>query len=154
MMNETAEKMKSGSTKVYPALPRVGVGAVVIHEGKILLVKRGADPGRGLWAIPGGTLRLGEKLTDCAARELLEETGITAAIGECIYVFDLIERDEGGKVRFHFIIVDFASTYVSGEPCGADDAEEARWFMPDDLADRTVSQNTLKALHSIGFLQE
>ena len=136
----------------YPETPRIGVGAIAIHEGKILLVKRGIAPGKGLWAIPGGTLKLGETLKECAARELLEETGITAAIGDCIYVFDLIERDEAGKIRFHFAVLDFAALYVSGEARGADDAEEAAWFFPEDLANIPISGNTVKALHAIGFL--
>ena len=144
--------MNSENTNAYPAGPRVGVGAMVIHEGKILLVKRGVEPGKGLWAIPGGTLHLGETLRQCAAREILEETGITVAVGECIYVFDLIERDEAGKIKFHFVVVDFAALYVSGEPVGADDADEARWLAPEELCDLPVSQNTLQALHATGFL--
>jgi ADP-ribose pyrophosphatase YjhB (NUDIX family) len=91
-------------------------------------------------------------MQECAAREILEETGVTVAIGECVYVFDLIERDEAGKIKFHFVVVDFAALYVEGVPKGADDAEEAGWFAPEDLNDLPVSQITLKALHSIGFL--
>ncbi|MHB8138962.1 MAG: NUDIX hydrolase [Smithellaceae bacterium] len=144
--------MSSVNANSYPAGPRVGVGAIVIHEGKILLVKRGVEPGKGLWAIPGGTLHLGETLRECAVREILEETGITIAVGECIYVFDLIERDDNGKIKFHFVVADFAGLYVSGEPKGADDADEAGWFAPEDLDGLPVSQNTMKALHSIGFL--
>lgn len=146
--------MSFSNANRYPAGPRVGVGAIVIHEGKILLVKRGVDPGKGLWAIPGGTLRLGETLRECAAREILEETGITIAVGECVYVFDLIERDEIGKIKFHFVVADFAAIYVSGEPKAGDDAEAAGWCAPEDLVDLPVSQNTIKALHSLGFLSE
>jgi ADP-ribose pyrophosphatase len=144
--------MSSLNTNTYPVGPRVGAGAIVIHEGKILLVKRGVEPGKGLWAIPGGTLRLGETLRECAAREIPEETGITIAVGECVYVFDLIECDEGGKIKFHFVVADFAALYVSGEPKGADDADGAGWFAPEELDDLPVSQNTLKALHLLGFL--
>lgn len=136
----------------YPAAPRVGVGALVIRDGKILLIKRGVEPSKGLWAIPGGTLKLGETMRECAAREILEETGVTVAVGDCVYVFDLIERDESAKIKFHFIVVDYAALYVSGEPKGADDAEEAGWFSPEELDGLPVSQNTLKALFSTGFL--
>ena len=80
--------MEKVSGNAYPAFPRVGVGAIVIKDDKVLLVQRGVEPGLGLWAIPGGTLKLGETLQTCAAREILEETGITIAVGECIYVFD------------------------------------------------------------------
>ena len=136
----------------YPWTPCVGVGAIVIRDEKVLLVQRGIEPGRGLWAIPGGTLKLGETLQECAAREILEETGITIVVGQCIYVFDLIERDDAGKIKFHFVVVDFAALYVSGEPKGADDAVDARFLSPSELTALPVSQNTLKALHSIGFL--
>lgn len=144
--------MEHVNRNAYPAIPRVGVGAIVIHEGKILLIKRGAAPGKGLWAIPGGTLKLGETMRECAAREILEETGVTIAVGDCIYVFDLIERDEAEKIKFHFIVVDFAALYISGEPQGADDADEARWFEPEDMDGPDISQNTLKALRTLGYL--
>ncbi len=144
--------MNRENANAYPEKPRVGVGAIVLHDGKILLVKRGVEPGKGLWAIPGGTLRLGETLQACAGREILEETGVTVAVGECIYVFDLIQHDEAGKIKFHFVVVDFAALYVEGEPKGADDAEAAGWFSPEEMNGLDVSQNTLKALHSIGFL--
>jgi 8-oxo-dGTP diphosphatase len=137
---------------VYPLVPTVGVGAITIKDGRILLVKRGIEPGKGLWAIPGGTLRLGETLQGCASREILEETGVTIAVGECIYVFDLIELDEAGEIKFHFVVVDFAALYVSGEPKGADDAEEANWFSPSELKEISVSRHTLEALRSVGFL--
>lgn len=140
------------NSNAYPEKPRVGVGAIVIHEDKVLLVKRAAEPNRGLWAIPGGTLKLGESMKECAAREILEETGVTVAVGDCIYVFDMIESDDAGRIRFHFVVVDFAALYISGEAKGADDAEEAGWFGPDQLAYLHVSANTVKALQSIGFL--
>jgi ADP-ribose pyrophosphatase len=142
----------SPNKNVYPATPRVGVGAIVIRDGAILLVKRGVEPGRGLWAIPGGTLRLGESMRECAAREVLEETGVTIAVGDCLYVFDLVETDESGRIRFHFVVVDYAGRYVSGEPCGSDDADEARWVKARELALLPVSENTMKALYAIGFL--
>lgn len=144
--------MHPENTNAYPERPRVGVGAVVIHDEKILLVKRAGEPNKGLWAIPGGTLKLGETMREGAAREILEETGVTIAVGECIYVFDLIERDPGGKIKFQFVVVDFAALYVKGEPKGADDAEEAGWFGPEEFCDLPVSENTLKILHSTGFL--
>lgn len=144
--------MKHKNTNAYPEKPRIGVGAIVIHEDRILLIKRAAEPGRGLWAIPGGTLKLGETLRECAAREILEETGVIVAVGECIYVFDLIEQDHDGSVKFHFAVLDFAAVYLSGETKAGDDAADAGWFSPEELNDIAVSQNTLKALYSIGFL--
>jgi 8-oxo-dGTP diphosphatase len=144
--------MNSEDARIYPVVPRTGVGAIVIKDNKVLLVKRGVEPNKGRWAIPGGMLKLGETMRECAAREILEETGVTVAIGECIYVFDLIERDDAGKIKFHFVVVDFTALYVAGEPKGADDAEEAGWFAPEDLDDLPVSSITMQAIHSIGFL--
>ena len=144
--------MNSESSNAYPITPRVGVGAITLKDGKVLLVKRGIEPSYGLWAIPGGTLKLGETLQECAVRELLEETGITIKVGACVYVFDLLERDDKGKIKFHFVVVDFVADYISGEPKGADDALEARWLTPAELSKLPVSQNTLAALRSIGFL--
>jgi len=144
--------MERQSGNLYPLAPRVGIGAITIHKGRILLVKRGAEPSRGLWAIPGGTLELGETMQECAAREILEETGIIIRVGACIYVFDFLERDAEGKIKFHFVIVDFAGEYVSGEPKGADDADEARFVAPEELKELPVAKNTLKALKEIGFI--
>lgn len=137
----------------YPVEPRVGVGAITFKDGKVLLVKRGIEPSRGLWAIPGGTLKLGETLQEYAAREILEETGITINVGDCVYVFDFIERDDQRKIKFHYVIVDFAADYFSGEAKGADDAEDARWFSPEDLEAVPVAVNTTHALKSLGFLK-
>ena len=140
------------SRREYPDRPVVGVGAVVIRDGKILLVKRGVAPSKGLWAIPGGSLELGETLQQAAEREILEETGVTIRAREPIYAFDFFERKEDGRIRFHFVIVDVAADYVSGDVKGADDALDARWLAPADLDHLTVSQNTIKLLQAVGFI--
>jgi ADP-ribose pyrophosphatase len=140
------------SKREYPDSPKVGVGAVVIRDGRVLLIRRGIAPSQGLWAIPGGSLELGETLQEGAERELLEETGIRARAGDPIYAFDFFERDADGKVRFHFVIVDMKADYISGEPKGADDALEARWLNPDNIHELPVAQNTLKLLRAIRFL--
>jgi len=145
--------MAGESGNAYPAVPRVGVGAITIREGKVLLVKRGVEPSKNLWAIPGGTQKLGETLQECAAREILEETGVTIKVGNCVYVFDLIEHDDEKRIKFHYVIVDFEADYVSGEPQGADDALEARWFSVKDLRKFPVAENTLKVLRSLGFIK-
>ena len=144
--------MDSESSNAYPLTPHVGVGAIIIKDRKVLLVKRGIEPSYGLWALPGGTLKLGETLQECAAREILEETGIRIKVGVCVYVFDFLERDLMGKIKFHFVVVDFAADYISGEPKGADDALEARWLPGEELEILPVAKNTLAALRSIGFM--
>ena len=142
------------SRREYPDRPVVGVGAVVIRDGKILLVKRGVAPSKGLWAIPGGSLELGETLQQAAEREILEETGVTIRAREPIYAFDFFERKEDGRIRFHFVIVDVAADYISGDVKGADDALDARWLAPADLDHLPVSQNTIKLLQAIGFIKK
>ena len=144
--------MGQESSNTYPLTPRVGVGAITVKDGKVLLVKRAIEPSKGLWAIPGGTLKLGETLQECAAREILEETDIRIKVGACVYVFDFLEHDDKRKIKFHFVVVDFAADYISGESQGADDALEARWFAPAELRELPVAKNTLNALCSIGFL--
>ena len=137
------------SKKEYPGHPRVGVGAIVIKDDAVLLVRRGINPGKGLWAIPGGNLNLGETLQDAAEREIMEETGIQIKAKLPPHItFDLIDRDEEGKIRFHYVIVDLIADYVSGEPKGADDALDARWVKIKDLDKIPVSKNTLKVLKS------
>ncbi len=142
------------SRREYPNRPVVGVGAVVVHEGRVLLVRRGAAPSRGLWAVPGGALELGETLQQGAEREILEETGVAIRAREPICAFDFFERDGDGRIRFHFVIVDVAADYIRGDVKGADDALEARWLAPEDLEGLPVSKNTLKLLRAVGFLEK
>ncbi len=141
------------SKREYPDRPVVGIGAVVIRDGKVLLIRRGVAPGKGLWAVPGGSLELGETLQQGAEREILEETGITIRAREPIYAFDFFERDPDGRIRFHFVIVDLAADYIRGDVKGADDALEARWLAPGDLDHLPVSKNTLKLLRAAGFIK-
>jgi len=142
------------ASREYPDSPRVGVGAVVLREGRVLLVRRGIAPARGLWAIPGGGLELGESLREAAEREISEETGITIRAGEPIFACDTCERDVDGRVRFHYVIVDLAAEYLSGEVKGADDALDARWVSPEELLELPATENTLKLLRRIGFLPD
>ncbi|MDI6726592.1 MAG: NUDIX hydrolase [Smithellaceae bacterium] len=140
------------TAREYPRHPLVGVGALVVKDGRVLLVKRGVAPSMGLWAIPGGMLELGETLQEGAEREILEETGVIIRAGEPIYTFDFFEPGPQGGIRFHFVIVDLLGEYVSGEARGGDDAEEARWLAPEELSRLPVSKNTLALLKKTGFL--
>lgn len=132
--------------------PRAAVGAVVIRDGRVLLVKRSNAPQKGKWAIPGGSVELGETLQEAAEREVKEETGVTIKANEPVFTFDLIERDSAGKFLFHYVIIDLLADYVDGEPCPADDVSDAAWFSPEELRSLAISGTTWKLLKKIGFL--
>ncbi|QKT04635.1 NUDIX hydrolase [Ectothiorhodospiraceae bacterium 2226] len=131
--------------------PRAGVGALVIHDGRVLLVRRGAAPHQGEWAIPGGKVELGETLQQAAAREVLEETGLRIAAGEPVYAFDVIERDALGAVCFHYVVVDLEARYLGGELRADSDVLDAAWLRPDELVDLPVNAVTLTLLRRCGF---
>jgi len=122
------------------------VGAVVFKEDKVLLVLRGKPPAEKQWSIPGGCVELGETLQEAAEREIAEETGIAIQAGKPIYTFDVIEHDENGHIRFHYVIVDLAADYVSGELRAGDDAVDVSWVSLKDLNNRNVSDATRKLL--------
>jgi 8-oxo-dGTP diphosphatase len=130
----------------FPDHPRVAVGAVVFKAGRVLLVRRGQAPAQGQWAIPGGSVRLGETLQQTAEREILEETGIVIRAGAPLLTFDTIERDADGRVRFHYVIVDLRADYIAGEPIAGDDALEARWVSFPELSQLPVNARTLDLL--------
>lgn len=130
----------------YPDAPRVAIGTVVIKDGAVLLVRRSKSPSRGLWAIPGGSVELGETLQQAAERELFEETGVRVKAGAPCFAFDAVHRDEAGRVKFHYVIVDLRAAWVAGEPSPKDDALDARWVRPEELKRLEVSERTLELL--------
>ena len=122
------------------------MGAVVFKEDKVLLVLRGKPPAEKQWSIPGGCVELGETLQEAAEREITEETGILIQAKKPIYTFDVIERDEDGQIRFHYVIVDLTADYVSGELKAGDDAVDVSWVSRKDLNNLNVSNATRKLL--------
>ncbi len=141
--------MMAARRSEYPDAPRVGVGAVLVRDGNVLLVKRASPPNQGMWAIPGGRVELGETLQRAAERELREETGIIARAGNPIYTFDVIQRDEAGRVRFHYVIVDLWMEYIAGEVRAGDDAAEARWITYQDLTALSIHPATRALLEQV-----
>ena len=137
----------------YPDAPRLAVGGVVIKGDQVLLVRRGKPPAYGEWAIPGGSVELGETLQEAVERELREETGITVRAGEICHTFEAVKRDDDGRVRFHYVIIDLTAEYLSGEPVPASDVTEAAWLTPGDLAGRPVNATTIELLNKLGFMK-
>ncbi len=115
-----------------PLQPKVGVGAVVIHEGRVLLIRRGKEPLRGRWVVPGGTVELGETLEQALVREIEEETGLVVRPREIVTVFDRIFREDGG-VSYHYVIIDYLCDYVAGDARAGSDAEAVALVAPQDL---------------------
>ena len=145
----------SESKNNYPDLPRVAVGAIVFKDNEVLLVRRANQPSQDVWAIPGGNVKLGESLQQAAEREMMEETGVRIQAGAPVFIFDYIDRDDSGRVKFHYVIVDMVAAYISGEPRAGDDAAEARWISPRAIKTLKVSAMTRELLKTqFGFGEE
>jgi 8-oxo-dGTP diphosphatase len=119
--------------RLYPKQPLVGVGAVIVCFGMILLEKRKNEPGKGKWSIPGGLVELGEGAEQTAIREVREETSLAVEKPELIDVVDNVELDENGKVKYHFVIIDYFVRLKSGTLKAASDAAELRWVRLDEV---------------------
>ena len=140
------------ASAAYPGVPRVAVGAFVFKADRVLLVKRGKAPAEGLWAIPGGSLNLGESLQAATEREIKEETGLVVKAAEPVYTFDVIDRDDDGRIRFHYVIVDLTAEVVGGVLRPGDDASEVRWVSAGEMDALDVSGPTRRVLAShFGF---
>ncbi len=119
--------------RLYPKQPLVGVGAVLICNGKILLEKRKNEPGKGKWSIPGGLVELGESVEETVIREVHEETGLLVEKPEHIDVVDNVTRDENGEIKYHFVIIDYFVKLKGGTLKASSDAEELRWVAFDEV---------------------
>jgi len=119
--------------RLYPKQPLVGVGAILVCSGKILLEKRKNEPGKGKWSIPGGLVELGEEAEQTAVREVWEETGLAVEKPELIDVLEDVELDEDGRVKYHFVIIDYFLRLKGGTLKASSDAAELRWVNLDDV---------------------
>ena len=131
----------------YPERPIVGVGAVVFDGDRVLLVRRGHEPLKGEWSLPGGAVEAGETLEAAVAREVLEETGLEVEVGPMIDVLDRISVDPDGRVRYHFVLIDYLCRPIGGTLCCATDAADATWAAVDNLARFALAEATLQMIH-------
>jgi 8-oxo-dGTP diphosphatase len=144
---------KKKSSREYPDRPMVGVGGVVIEDGRALLIRRGSEPLRGEWSIPGGTLELGETLEEGVARELLEETGLEVKVAELIEVFDRIYLESAAgelvdkkRPRFHYVIVDYLCGRIGGTAVAASDVTDVAWAREDELGKFGLTETATRIL--------
>ena len=133
----------------YPISPVVAVGGVLIQDERILLVQRGQAPSKGMWTIPGGKVELGEGLKQALIREMYEETGLYVQVGDLVTHFEVIEPDEQGHIRFHFLIMDFWVVRISGSLRPGDDVLDTAWFGLQDLDPGLITPGTVHLARSL-----
>jgi len=130
----------------YPDRPIVGVGAVMVDRGRVVLVKRGSPPLQGEWSLPGGMVELGETLRAAAEREAREETGLLVTAGEVLEVLDRIIPGKERAPQYHYVLIDFLCTVRGGELCAGGDAAEAQWANESELAAYKLEQPALAVI--------
>ena len=133
-------------SREYPERPMVGVGVVVWRDDKFLLIQRGKPPRRGSWSLPGGAQELGETVRETAAREIREETGVEIEVKGLIDVFDTIARDDEGRIRLQYTLIDFTAEWQSGTPVAGDDAMGVRWVGLDEIEEYNLWKETARAI--------
>src|SRR6266849_2604118 len=145
--------LRMASSREYPERPVVGIGGVIIDQGRTLLIRRGSEPLLGEWSIPGGTLELGESLEEGVARELGEETGIEVRVLELIEVFDRVYLGEGStevetkpRPRFHFVIADYLCERISGEPRAGSDVTDVAFASEEELTRYHLTETATRVL--------
>jgi 8-oxo-dGTP diphosphatase len=126
----------------FPEIPLVGVGAVIIEENRVVLVKRAHPPLQAQWSIPGGVLEIGELVRDAAVREAREETGLIVEPGDLLGVYDRVLRDPEQRVQYHYVLIDFLCRRVGGELLAGSDAAEVCWFTMGELPELNLAADT------------
>lgn len=141
------------SGREYPGAPIVGVAGVVLDRGGVLLIRRGREPMKGAWSLPGGALEVGETMAQGVEREVMEETGLAVEAIEVVATLDRIVRDDNGRVRYHYVLVDLLCQVVQGgfgaeSLVAGDDAEEAMWVMLDALDGKGMEEAAVHVIEA------
>jgi 8-oxo-dGTP diphosphatase len=138
----------------FPEVPLIGVGAIIIEDSRVLLVKRAHPPLQAQWSIPGGVLEVGELVREAAVREAREETGLIVEPEDLLGVYDRVLRNPERRVQYHYVLIDFLCRRVGGELEAASDAAEVRWFTREELPPLDLAEDTLdvigKGFRSLG----
>jgi 8-oxo-dGTP diphosphatase len=131
---------------MYPGAPVVCVGGVIVQDERAVIVRRGHEPRKGEWSLPGGLVELGESLLDATRREMKEETGLDVEVGAVVEMFDRIHRDAEGRVRYHFVIIDYLCTPIGGELSAGSDADDARWITAEEIEQYGINPHAAEVL--------
>ena len=134
----------------YPDAPLVGIGVIIVEDGRVLLVKRGHAPLAGEWSIPGGVLEVGETLREAAIREALEETCLAIEAADLLGVYDRVLRDHDGRTLYHYVLIDFLCRRVAGEARASGDADEVSWFTSEEIGKLKLAEDTAEVIR-LGF---
>src|SRR5262249_3003751 len=134
------------SARSYPERPILGIGAIVIDSGRILLVERGREPLKGYWSLPGGVIEVGGKLAEGLGREMLEETGVEVEPLSVVEIFERIMHDAAGAPEYHFVLIDYLCRVTGGSLIAGDDVSEARWVERERLPEYRITEGTLPVI--------
>jgi 8-oxo-dGTP diphosphatase len=134
----------------YPKQPLIGVGAIIIDAGKVVLIKRGHPPLEGEWSIAGGVLEVGETMREGVIREAREETSLLVEPLDLLGVYDRVLRDDRGQVLYHYVLIDFLCRRIGGELQAAGDAADAKWFSRQEISALSLPPDTTEVIR-LGF---
>jgi mutator protein MutT len=132
--------------RVYPERPIVGVGAVIVSDDRVLLVRRANEPLKGEWSLPGGAVEVGETLRAAVAREVLEETGLEVEVGPVVEVLDRIRLDPERRVEYHYVLIDYLCRPTGGNLACASDAEDVAWAGIHELAEYRLAESAVSVI--------
>ena len=132
--------------RAYPARPILGVGAVIVIHGRVILIRRRNPPLAGRWSLPGGVIETGESVREAVIREALEETGLDVTVDDLVEVYEHVDHDEDGRVRHHYVILDYLCRAGGGAPVAGGDAEAVALVDPEAMADYDVTDATARVI--------
>lgn len=135
-----------GHSREYPENPIIGIGALIIQDGCVVLVERGREPLKGYWSLPGGALEVGETIEEGLRREVLEETGLQVRSTGLVEVFERIMREPDGRVRYHYVLLDYLCRAAGGVLCAADDCARAEWVARENLNKYRLTEGALPVI--------
>lgn len=141
--------MPQASSREYPPRPILSVGAVVLRDREVLIVKRGVEPGKGKWSVPGGAVELGETVEDAVVRETFEESGLKIEPQRLVGYNDYVGRDSDDGIRFHYVIVYWICRHIGGKARPSSDVTDTRWIRFVELGDFDITKGTLKMLRKV-----